>query len=100
MNPKISAYAHVYGPHDYNVAPFVPIGMETLVHDKPKRRGIFAEHYIKGLVLGKVFEHYRSCIMWVKDTRATRILATVFQKHNYITYQYITPKDQVIGPWV
>ena len=44
MKPKISAYTQVYRPHDYNTAPLVPIGMETLVHDKPKRRGTFAEH--------------------------------------------------------
>ena len=37
VNPKISAYDHVYGAHDYNSAPFVPIGMETLVHEKPKK---------------------------------------------------------------
>ena len=36
-NPKISAYAHVYGPHNYDTTPFVPVRMETLVHDKPKR---------------------------------------------------------------
>ena len=34
-NTKISAYAHVYGQHNYDAAPFVPIGMETLVHEKP-----------------------------------------------------------------
>ncbi len=28
----MSAYAHLYGQHDYNKHPFVPIGMETLVH--------------------------------------------------------------------
>ena len=36
-NPKISSYAHLYGHHDYNLHPFVPIGMEALVHDKPHR---------------------------------------------------------------
>ena len=41
VNPKSSAYAHVYGPHDYNSEPFVLIKMETLVYDKPKRRGAF-----------------------------------------------------------
>ena len=35
INPKISAYAHVYGQHKYNDAPCVPIGMETLVHENP-----------------------------------------------------------------
>ena len=57
MNPKISAYAHLYGTYDYNAAPFVPVGMETLVHDNPIRRGTFAEHYSKGLVLSTSFEH-------------------------------------------
>ena len=60
MNPKISVYAHVYGPYDYNVAPFVPIGKEMLVHDKPKMRGEFADHCSKGFVLGTAFENYCS----------------------------------------
>ena len=42
VHPKVSAYAQVYGPHNYNAEPFVPIGMETLVHENPKRRGTFA----------------------------------------------------------
>ena len=57
VSPKISAYAHVYVPHNYNTAPFVPIGMETLVHNKPKRRGTFADHYRKLFFLGTAFEH-------------------------------------------
>ena len=31
VDTKILAYAHVYGQHDYDAAPFVLIGMETLV---------------------------------------------------------------------
>ena len=27
LNPNISAYAYVYGQHDYKAAPFVSIGM-------------------------------------------------------------------------
>ena len=55
MNPKIYAYAYVYSPHNYNAVTFVPIGIETLVHDKPKIRGTFAEHCSKGFVLGTEF---------------------------------------------
>ncbi|KAL7474549.1 hypothetical protein ACHAW6_000520 [Cyclotella cf. meneghiniana] len=32
--PHISAYADLYGHHDYNTHPFVPIGMKAIVHDK------------------------------------------------------------------
>ena len=35
--------------------------------------------------------------MWMKDTRATRISATVFHKHKYITSPDITPEDRVIA---
>ena len=38
VNPGMSAYAHVYqGQHDYSKHPFVPIGMEALVHEKPHK---------------------------------------------------------------
>ena len=66
VNPTISAYAYVYGLHDYNAEPFVPIGMETLVHDKTGRRKTFAEHCSKVHVLGKSFKHYCAWIMWIK----------------------------------
>ena len=44
VNPRISAYAHLYGPHNYYAKPFVPIGMYSLVHDKPCQRKPLAEH--------------------------------------------------------
>ena len=47
-NPKIYSYAHLYGAHDYSALPFVPICMETLVHDKPGKRRTWAEHASKG----------------------------------------------------
>ena len=95
--PKVLAYAQVYGPHDYNTAPFVPIGMETLVHDKKNRRGTFAEHCSKGYVLGTGFEHYCAWKMWTKGTIATRISATVFHKHKYITNASVIPEDRVMA---
>ena len=56
VNPAISAYAYVYGTHEYNAEPFVPIGMETLFHNKPRRRKIFSDNFSKGHVLGTSFE--------------------------------------------
>ena len=68
-----------------------------LVHDKPKRRGPFAEHCSKGYVLGTDFLHYRAWTIWMKDTRATRISATTFHKHKYITNPSVTPEDRVMA---
>jgi hypothetical protein len=38
VNPNMSAYAHLYGQHDYNKHPFVPIRMEALVHGKSHKQ--------------------------------------------------------------
>ncbi len=55
----MSAYVHVYqGQHDYNKHPFVPIGMELLVHVKLHKRQTYAQHCNKGYVVGTLFEHY------------------------------------------
>jgi hypothetical protein len=45
----MSVYAHLYGQHDYNKHPFVPIGMEALVHDKPHKQRTYAEHCRKAV---------------------------------------------------
>eukprot|EP00804_Cyclotella_cryptica_P027931 CCRYP_003827-RA/>CCRYP_003827-RA protein AED:0.22 eAED:0.22 QI:0/0/0/1/1/1/3/0/649 len=96
-NPKISSYAHLYGHHDYNSHPFVPIGMEALVHDKPHRRKSFAQHCTKGFVLGTSPEHYRCWTVWTPVSRSSRISATVFFKHKYITNPTVTPADAIIA---
>eukprot|EP00804_Cyclotella_cryptica_P006238 CCRYP_010107-RA/>CCRYP_010107-RA protein AED:0.28 eAED:0.28 QI:0/-1/0/1/-1/1/1/0/563 len=92
-NPKISAYAHLYGPHDYNAAPFAPLGMEALAHDKPHRRKTYAQHCSRGWIIGTSTEHYRCWKIWSPTTRSTRIAATVFFKHKYLTNPSVTPTD-------
>ena len=51
---------------------------------------------VKGLVLGNSFEYYRRWIIWMSTYRATRMLATVFHKHKYISNPSFTPEDAVI----
>ena len=95
-HPKLLAYAHVYGPHNYDAHALVPIGMEMLVYEKTPRRKTFAKHCKKGFVVGTSFEHYRVWMIWMSDTRATRVSGTVFHKHKYISALAVTPADAVI----
>eukprot|EP00804_Cyclotella_cryptica_P001885 CCRYP_007356-RA/>CCRYP_007356-RA protein AED:0.20 eAED:0.20 QI:0/-1/0/1/-1/1/1/0/768 len=95
--PHISSHTHLYGHHDYNTHPFVPLGMETLVHDKPHRRKSFAQHCTKGYVIGTSYEHYRCWKVWTPTSCTTRISATVFFKHKYITNPSVTPADAIIA---
>ena len=74
----------------------LPIGMETMVHYKPKRGVTFAEYCSKGYIYGMTFYHYRQWTRWMKDTRAMRILATVFHKHKYMTNPVVTPEYIII----
>ena len=96
-NPKVCTYTHLYGPHDYNAIPFVPIGIESMVHDKPKNRKTYAQHCSKGWVLGTSPEHYRCWQISMQDTRATRISGTVFFKHKYLTNPTVSPEDAIIA---
>ena len=91
VNPNMSAYAHLYGQHDYNKHPFVPIGMEALVHDKPQMRRTYAEHCRKAFVLGTSIEHYWCWKFWSNNTRSTRVSGAAFFKHKYITNPAVTP---------
>ena len=63
MNPNISAYSHVYRPHNYNAEPFVTIRTNMLVHKNTTRRGTFADHYSKVYILGTAFENHQSWVM-------------------------------------
>ena len=71
--------------------------MESLLHDKPNRRKTFATHCINGYVLGTSFEHYRAWEIWIINTRATRVLTTVFHKHNYLSNPTATLADAIIA---
>ena len=98
VNPGMSAYAHVYqGHHDYNKHPFVPIGMEALIHVKPHKRRTYAQHCDKGYSIGTSFEHYRCQRIWMKDTHATRISGAVWFKHKYLTNPTVTPEDRIVA---
>jgi hypothetical protein len=97
LHPNLSAYAHVYGHHDYNKYPFVPIGMDALVHNKPHKHQTYAEHCKKSFVLGTSTKHYRCLKFWSTATQATQILGAVFFKHKYLTNPSVTPEDLVIA---
>ena len=75
----------------------VPIGMESLVNNKPNQRKTFASHCRNVYVLGTSFEHYRAWKIWMINTRATRVSANVFHKHKYLSNPTATPADDIIA---
>ena len=44
LHPNLSAYSHIYGHHDYNRHPFIPIGMEAAPIPNTARRCLCQAH--------------------------------------------------------
>jgi hypothetical protein len=44
MTPSVSAYAYLWGEHDYNANPFAPLGCKVEVHVTPGTRETWAPH--------------------------------------------------------
>jgi hypothetical protein len=56
--PKILAYAHVHGQHDYMRKPFAPLGCAVMAHVKPKNRRTWDTHGEVGFNIGTSMEHH------------------------------------------
>ncbi len=95
--PKISAFAHVHGHHDYMKKPFAPLGCAVQVHVKLDDRHTWDARADSGLNLGTSMEHHRCYRLYITKTRATRISNTVAFQHQYITAPTISPESPVIA---
>jgi hypothetical protein len=94
--PKVSAYAHVHGQHDYMKYPFTPLGCTVMVHVKPKNGQSWDVHADTSFNIEMAMEHQQCFHIYIVKTRATRISDTVFFKHQYITNPQVTPKTLTI----
>ena len=97
ITPKISAYAHLHGHHNFMKQPLAPLGCPVLAHKKPDKRGTWSDHAINAWNLGTSMEHHRCFKIYSKTTRAERIADTVFFKHKYLTTPTTTPEDAVVA---
>ena len=98
VNPGMLASAHVcQGEHDYSNHPFVPIGMEALVHEKPHKQQTYVQHCKKGFVLGTSFEHYSCQTVWMVYLHKRQTSGAFWFKHKYINHPSVTPADQIMA---
>ncbi len=95
--PKILAFAHVHGTHNYMQKPFALIGCVVQMHVKPDNRLSWDTGLEPGFNLGTSMEHHRCFRVYVTRTRATRISNTVLFKHQYITSPTISPESHVVA---
>jgi hypothetical protein len=96
MTPSVSAYAYLWGQHNYNAKPFAPLGCKVEAHITPGVCKTWAPHTASGYYLGNTWEHYRCHEVYISDTQCIRTCLTVFFKHKYLTTPSITPDDALI----
>jgi len=77
INPRLSAWAQLHGPFDFNRTPIAPPGIRVIIHDKPTVRRSWAPHGTDGWYLGPALRSYRCYTVWAADTNAQRITDTV-----------------------
>jgi hypothetical protein len=94
--PNVSAYACLWGQHDFNASPFAPLGCKVEAHITPSVWETWAEHTASGYYIRNAWEHYRCHEVYISDTKHSRICKTVFFKHKYLTMPSITPADALI----
>ena len=77
-NPHISAFAEMYGEHNYDAHPWAVLGSKVELHLMPDKRKTWDAHTKTGYYLGVSWEHYRCHEVWVQDTKSVRVSQTVF----------------------
>ena len=97
LTPKVSAFAHVHGQHDYMKKPFAPIGCAIQTHVKADNRRTWDTRSEPGFNLGTSMDHHRCFKVYVTRTRASRISDTVIFQHQYITNPTISPESHVVA---
>ena len=97
VNPSLSAWAYLFGPHDFNKMPLAPPGTKVIVHDKPGQRGSWDYHGQDGFYIGPAPSHYRCLKTFIPKTRAERISDTVTLLPHKVPIPNPSLKDHIIS---
>jgi hypothetical protein len=95
--PKILAFVHVHGTHDYMLKPFALIGCAVQTQVKPNNHLSWDTRSEPGFNLGTSMEHHQCFRVYVTRTRATRISNIVLFMHQYITSPMISPEFHMVA---
>jgi len=76
INPKLSAWAFLFGNHNFNKVPLVPPGTKVILHSKPDHRASWAYHGLNGWYVGPAPQHYRCLTCYVPQTHKDRVTDT------------------------
>ena len=76
-NPRLSAYAQIFGTFDFNATPMSLPGTKIIAQEKPNQRAKWSKHGVQGWYIGPSFEHYSCYKLFFTVTRSERIADVV-----------------------
>ena len=77
VNPRLSAYAYLFGQFDFNATPLAPPGTKVLIHSKPANRASWDPNGKEGWYIGPATKHYRCMKCFLPSTRSEIISDTI-----------------------
>ena len=77
VNPSLSAWTYLFGNHDFNRVPLLPLGTKVVIHSKPDNRKSWDYRGMEGWYIGPSFHHYRNIKIFMPATHAERDTDTV-----------------------
>ena len=96
VNPKLSAYAYLFGPFDYNRLPLAPLECAIQVHIPPKSCTSWGIRARKGWYIGCTWDHYGLHKYVDHVTKRVKVSVAVNFKHKSRTNPTITGYDKNI----
>ena len=93
VNPKISAYAYLFGQFDCNKTPLVPSGTKVIAQTKVSKCASWELNCEKGWYIDPLPDHYRCIKVFPSKTRAEREVDTVTFFPASITFPEIKLDD-------
>lgn len=97
FNPKLSAWAQLNSPFDFNPTPIAPPGIHVLVHDKPSTHTSWSPHALDGWYLGPASESHQCCNVWIRATGTGRICNTVSWFPTEVTVPSAWSTDMILA---
>ena len=77
VNPRLSAYAYLFGNFDFNKTPLAPPGTKVAVHIRPGNCPSWGYHVELGYYVGPAMEYYRCFKCFIPATGGIRVADTI-----------------------
>ena len=97
INPKLSAYAQLFGAYDYNRTPIAPLGTFVQVHEPATKRSSWSPHSSDGWYIGPALDSYRCVRVYMSESQADRIVSTVTWHPTFVRAPVMSPKDEIVS---